>query len=168
MSEEASAVEAPKKKKGKLPIIIVLALLLAAGGFFGMKARGKHPKPELKLGKAEKLDEFLTNLVGSNAYIRTTIALQFVSDFDAKKLEESIPSIKDAVIMRLSTKAVADVDTVEGKIRLKKEIAEDVNKVLAREAGVKPPNTVGMAVHEDWDSQAGPVLRVLFTSFATQ
>jgi flagellar basal body-associated protein FliL len=85
-------------------------------------------------------------------------------------MEEFIPSIRDAVIMRLSMKSLADVNTVEGKLRLKAEIAEDVNKVLTADGKMKRPRAPDgtSAAHSDWDSQTGPVARILFSTFATQ
>jgi flagellar basal body-associated protein FliL len=182
MSEEAKT-EAPKKK-GKLPVIIVLALVLGAGGFFGMKARGggKVEKPPIKLGKVEKFEEFLVNLRDPNSYVRTTLSLQFVDTFDVKKLEESTPAIRDAIITTLSTRGAREVATLEGKRALKRDLALAINTVLQAdekeahkeadkkedEGEKKADKKEKVVVHEDWDSQTGPVLKVLFTNFATQ
>jgi flagellar basal body-associated protein FliL len=190
MSEEATAAEAPKKKKGKLPIIIVLALVLGAGGFFGMKARGgeKKEKPAIKLGKVAPLEEFLVNLKEPESYVRTTISLQFDDKFEVAKLEECKDAIRDAVILKLSSKGINDVRTLEAKQALKRELAQAINVVLnaekeekeahdkkdakdekqAAEAPKDEKKDAKPAEHKDWDSQTGPVLKVLFTNFATQ
>jgi flagellar basal body-associated protein FliL len=190
MSDQAEG----KKKLGKLPIVIVLTLVLGAGGFFGMKARdggGSQEKPPAALGEIQQLEEFLVNLSDPNAYVRTDIAFHMVKDYDIAKLGFYMAPIRDAINLKLKATTLAQVSKPEGMMRLKREMAETVNRVLleaeANEAAgkgkAKPKEeekssepgddgkraeTEPKKIPEGWDSAEGPVLKIYFVSFATQ
>lgn len=198
MSEAPAAAEAePKKKKGKLPVIIALVALLGGGGFFVMKSKGaKKGKPPVKLGPISDIkDEFLVNLRDSSGnYLRVAVSLQFADGTKAEEVEKSMPAIQDAINMRLRAKSLSDVRTLDGTRELKREIAADINAVLddgtkkddAAKTPDKPeegktegdkkddgkkddaPKDSGDPIPEGWDSAKGPVLKVLFRSFAWQ
>lgn len=177
MSEQVE-VE-PKKKKGKLPVIIALVVVLAGGGFFVTKMRSPAKKgPEvIQLGAIEPLGTFLVNLSDGRTYLRADIAVHMAK---GKSLaggggghgggDEGMAPVKDAIIRLLSSKSLGQVSTAEGKLALKRELAEALNHAVHEEPAegkkpeVKPPDPVP----EDWDSETGPVLKVYFTSFATQ
>lgn len=193
MSEQAK--EAPeKKKKGKLPLILIV-VVLAGGGFFGMKMRGgdgKKKEPEVKLGAVVEIkEEFLTNMAERASYVRTKISLQFKEGYDTSKLAHDIAPVQDAINMRLQSTSVKSVATLDGLRQLKHDIAADINKMLLEEEkkeekseekdsekekkGKKKKKDKGDGEssdepekHEDWDSEKGPVLKILFVSFATQ
>jgi flagellar basal body-associated protein FliL len=198
MSEQAKeakeAGDAPegKKKKGKLPVIIVLALLLGGGGFFGMKMRGGGPKkvPPIKLGEIVEIkEEFLSNMAEKNAYVRAKISLQVKDGFKKEEIESKLAAIQDVINMKLHATSVRSVASLDGLRNLKKDLATDLNKLLEEsekkdgaEDKTKPEDKPkdekskdGKAKPEDkpeipegWDSAKGPVLKVLFVSFATQ
>lgn len=190
MSEQAS--EAPKKK-GKLPIILILAVVLGGGGFFGMKMRGggeKKKEPAVKLGAIVEIkEEFLCNMAERASYVRAKISLQLVKEgFEAKKIEEDMAAIQDTINMKLQSTSVKEVATLAGMRKLKQELAADINKVLSEhkeeekheEADEKDDKDKKKKkkkheeeeepeeIPEGWDSAKGPVLKVLFVSFATQ
>jgi flagellar protein FliL len=194
MSEQAK--EAPeKKKKGKLPMIVILAVVLGGGGFFGMKMRGgKAPKkePEIKLGHVVEIkDEFLINMAERSTYVRAKISLQFKEGFDAAKLEAEMAPLQDAINMKLQSTSVRSVATLDGMRKLKRDIAADLNKLLSahdekkdedkgkdkdkehdededKDKKGKHKEDKPGKIPEGWDSAKGPVLKVLFISFATQ
>ncbi len=181
MSEQAKQAE--PKKKGKLPVVIVLALVLGAGGFFGMKMRGggEKVKPKVELGEIVEIkDEFLTNMAERNSYVRTKISLQLNKGFDKSKVEKELASVQDVINMKLQATSVRSVDSLDGLRKLKRELAAELNKLFKEkpedpekeehdgtDKGSKkeeaPPKTP-----EGWDSAQGPVLKVLFVSWATQ
>jgi flagellar basal body-associated protein FliL len=193
--QEPEATEAaPAKKKGKLPIIVMLAVMLAGGGFFGMKMRQpkEHKKPEIKLGAVLPLKEFLVNLTDGGKYLRAEIVLHLK---DGAKIEAGgegeegggggpdMDIIRDAVITVLTSKCSTDVQTPSAKDKLRREIASAVNGALEeyeKSKGEKPgeeakaseekekPEDPKTRKHPDWASETGPVLKVYFTSFATQ
>ncbi|MBI1755952.1 MAG: flagellar basal body-associated FliL family protein [Fimbriimonas ginsengisoli] len=172
--EETAQPEA-KKKRGKLPVIIALALILAGGGYFFMGSGKKKPSARKtaviapKLGTIEPIKEFLVNLDGGTSYLKAEISLHLVKDFDKAKLEEAKPAIQDAIILRLRAKKLSDIRSLDQLRDLKREIAADVNEVLLSESPAKRPGAGALAkVPDDFDSPTGPVLKVYFTSFATQ
>ena len=201
MSEEAetpieTADEPPKKKKSKLPIILVLVLVLGGGGFFAMKMRGGgKAKPEIKLSKEKpaELKEFLVNLRDQGVYCRTEIAFGLAEGAKPTVIDDHEAAVRDAINLRITSKKLSDVNTVEGLMQLKRDIATDVNKILAEPTEEQKPDDANAdgtddatppkkdakdpkaesdkptaPVHPDWDSDTGPVLKVYFNSFATQ
>lgn len=216
MSDKPKAAEgeaAPKKKGGKLPIIIALVVVLAGGGFFMMKGKGPKEPPPIKLGTIEPLEgEFLVNLQEPNIYLRATISLHVKDGYKKEELAKSLDPVRAAIVAILRSKSIREVRSGEGMIKLRKQIVEEVNKILeAAELAAHPPEKAedkdaekgdakdegekdGAAkdahakdakdghakdsekdkekdkgpAHPDWDSQTGPVLKLYFTSFATQ
>lgn len=194
MSEQAKeAAPEGKKKKGKLPMIIILAVVLGGGGFFGMKMKGGGPKkePEIKLGAVVEIkDEFLTNMAERDSYVRTKISLQLSDQAKKDKVEHDLAPIQDAINMKLQATSVRSVSTLEGMRKLKRELAAEINKLLAEHEEKKEDDKKEKAEGEEdkkdkkdkkehkeekkieipagWDSAKGPVLKVLFVSWATQ
>lgn len=191
MSEEAKKTEdAPKKKGGKLPILIALIVVIAGGGFFGMQKMngGKtEEKPKIELGEIVTTKEFLCNLSDPSTYVRTELAFQMAKGYDAKHFTDIEPAVRDTVNIILGSKSQAEISSAAGKDSLKKEIAAAVNEILLAgheeedkkdehpaEEGEPKPEEPAVENHEPveipkgWDSGEGPVLRVFFTSFATQ
>ena len=191
MSEEAKKTEdAPKKKGGKLPILIALIVVIAGGGFFGMqKMKGgkTEEKPKIELGEILTTKEFLCNLEDPTTYVKTELAFQMIKGYDPHHFTDLEPAVRDAVNIILNSKSQAEISTAEGKAALKKEIAAAVNEILhpghaeeekKEEGAGKEGEHIDEAPAEEkhepveipkgWDSAEGPVLRVFFTNFATQ
>jgi flagellar FliL protein len=207
--EQGSDVQAEvkPKKKGKLPVLIALVLVLGAGGYFGFKMRTGAAKaaPKIALGEIVPLTEFLVNLQDGDVYLRTEIALHLRTGFAKEGLDKNLPAVRDAILLLLSSKSLNQIGTTQGKEQLKKDIATAVNKLLepgeppSKESGESGPHpapeqaqpnpgkqppsgparpTAGKPAsassakaapeHPEWQSQTGPVLKVYFTSFATQ
>lgn len=181
MAEEEKTESASPKKKGKLPILIALVAVLGGGGFFAMKMKGGGEKHKVELGEIVKLEEILVNLKEPNTYARTDISLQLQKGFEKKKLEDKVDAVRDAIILRLSSKSLREVNTLEGKLELKREIASAINAMISGDAhsaskstGTEEPKAESdkketkKPSNPDWDSDTGPVLKVYFANFATQ
>lgn len=189
MSEDKS--EAPAKKgKSKLPVLIALVAVLGGGGFFAMKMKGGDKKSKVELGEIVKLEEILVNLKDPNTYARTDISLHLEKGFEKKKLEDKIDAIRDAIILKLSSKSLSEIRSLDGKTRLKREIAASVNGIFSEDhegeeasgdgekdtkasegevaKGSDEVSAPKSPKHKDWDADAGPVLKVYFANFATQ
>ncbi|MBS1719365.1 MAG: flagellar basal body-associated FliL family protein [Armatimonadetes bacterium] len=188
----SEAKEAAPKKKGKLPIILVLVLVLGGGGFFMMKGKGaKKAEPKIpKLGPIVDIkEEFLVNLRdGSASYLRTSVSLQFAEGFGAEALTKNMSAVQGLITLRLRSKSLSEIRTVEGTRKLQHEIAEDINGMLdsseeKHDEGGKDEKGKGehknevpfdkqpkmkLEVPEDWDSEKGPCLKVIFRQFVTQ
>jgi flagellar basal body-associated protein FliL len=136
MSEAAEA--APAKKKGKLPVIIALVVLLFGGGFFGMKMKGGDKKkevPKIELGEGDsaviEMEEKLYNLADKQTFLRVTLALHLKKGFDASHLTKDVSAaVDDAVLGVLSTKLPQDFFGIANQTKLKRELAWAVNAQL--------------------------------------
>lgn len=184
--------EAPKeggKKKGKMPMMIALVVMLVAGGFFGMKmgSGGKKVEPKTELGEVVSLGEFLVNLSDGRTFLKTDISVHVAKNghLDESKgggehgaKVEAPAAVRDAVVAVLSSQSLDSVNSPEGKLALKKAIAKAINAVAPHEKeegekSEKKHKKKGDDEEEEiidpsWDSQTGPVLKVYFTTFATQ
>lgn len=209
MSEEAKkeGQEPTKKKKGKLPVILALVLVLGGGGFFGYsKMSGPKAPPPKTLGEAVELEEFVVNLADQKTYLRCKVGLHFESGFATGHMEPLTPPIRDAIVMRLKSIKPSDATSQEKLKALKALLAEDINAAIHSAEGKEAHAEGEEGEHKDdahaedsehkeeagehkekgdahgegedakegehpkndWDNQDGPVLKVYFTSFATQ
>jgi flagellar FliL protein len=154
-SEETEEEISVGKKKPPIKMIICIVLLLV---FIGVGVKSfitwrHHHKPKVvpvieKVGETVPLDEFMMNLAdpGGEHYIKMTLALGLKEGVTGDKFKDQVPACRDAIVMVLSAKKLADINTVPGKMELKQEIQDAVNK------------TVGER----------DVIRVYYQAFATQ
>lgn len=196
-AKEAPA-EGKKKGGSKLPMIVALVMFLAGGGFFMMKGKGAPAPKKVEapvLGAIEPVKEMLVNLAGGSSYLKIEVALHMVKDFKKEELEKNKEAVTDSILLCLKSKKLTDIQSPDQLKALKEEIAENVNKIL--EAGKDPkeaekdaekakdpetdkkdgekdkskgdePKSDKPKMPEGFDSAKGPVLKVYFTSFATQ
>ena len=142
--------------KGKSPMLLMIVVLIAglAGGVFAGKnflaPKAPPPPKPPTVGKTLDLGEFIINL-GDEHYLKAGVALGLKEGIDPKKLEEDTAPLRDAVLMALSGKTRSQLNTLEGKHKVKEEIRERVNEVLE---------------HKTHEKES--VLEVYFTAFTTQ
>jgi flagellar FliL protein len=135
MAKAASDAEA-SAPKSKMPIFMAIGIVVAFAAAFlvakqMMAKPSKQPeKPEV--GTHVVLDEFLINLADptNDRYLKTTIALGLKKGVTDEQFKEKIPPARDAIVMCLSAKKLADVRSPEGKMKIKEEIKADVNKAI--------------------------------------
>jgi flagellar FliL protein len=146
-SADAGGEGAEKKGKGKLLLIIGLAVLLVAGGggawFFLQGSKGGEAAQEAKARpKAaplfEKLDPFVVNLSDRGRYLQVAMELRVPDakvQADVKKL---LPEIRNGILLVLSGKRAEEVSSAEGKLRLQLEIRHRVNRALGIDFDLPP------------------------------
>lgn len=144
------------KKKGKLKLIILAALVLAilgGGGFFAYKYF-LAPKDEDKNATAKQdntsttsanqtqqaelqaqlitLPTLVVNLADplGRRYLKLTADLEIANKEAANQVQENMPKIKDSLILLLSSKTYAQLASIEQKMLLKKEIVARLNQIL--------------------------------------
>ena len=142
---KAQAIEAapandqtkPKRSLKKILMLAIVGLLLIGGGL-GAYLFLSDDAPAAKEAQASHgpskhavtmpLDPFLVNLADkeSRRYLKLKVELEVDSEGDAKELEKSLPRIRDALILLLSSKTYLDLSTYEGKQQLKQEIRQRV------------------------------------------
>lgn len=153
MAEKKAEGKGGKGGKPMLLIVIVLIVGLAGGAFAGkMLFAGKASKePEKpKVGHTLDLGEFLVNLDDEH-YLKAGVALGLKEGISAEKFKEESAPLRDAVLMALASCNRSELNTYEGKEKVKESIRKRVNKVLYEKT-------------KDKES----VLEVYFTSFVTQ
>ena len=149
LEEGAEEVPAPQKKSSLKFILILLVLLLALGGG-GFFAYTKYFKKDAEteenveegaveetapdLGVMFPLDPFIVNLAGSKGkrFLKVTVSLELSAPEVHAEIKENLQKITDSILVLLSSKTFEDVYSVQGKFKLKDEIATRVNRFLVR------------------------------------
>ena len=136
-------------KKGspmkKIIIIFLGLIILSGGGYFGFNyfIKGKEKK-ETKTVQAKprpketmnlSLDPFIANLRDEEKtgkrYLKISMVLEIVKDKKINQLiQKDMPKIKDSILLLLTSLEYNDINTLEGKLSLKKEIIKRVNNIL--------------------------------------
>ncbi|MEP0765519.1 MAG: flagellar basal body-associated FliL family protein [Fimbriimonadia bacterium] len=189
--KESKAKAGKKKGIPKIAVIGLLILVLAGGGFVASKKLmgGKEKAPEaLKEGKIVALDEFLVNLADGGTFFKCQISLGIVEGAPEKLVEEHMAAVRDTIIMILTAKQPEEIGTPEGKLKLKRELLDGLNRLLGEKTGQghadnthgKHPPDGGEAPGGDAASGEaggkrdggehagpGPVMNIYFTAFAT-
>lgn len=145
-------VEAPAGGGSKKLIIIIVALVLvlgAGGGgaaWYFMHSSGdaaheeeaptKKKKKEKKAGPPEYLpvDPFTVNLLpgedGAEQYLQLAFTLEVGSAEEKENIKVNMAKVRSRVLLLLSSKKAADINTPEGKMQLAKEIVEQTSEPL--------------------------------------
>lgn len=189
-AEEDEATDAPKKmgKKKLIIIIIAVAVLVIGGGVAAFLLMKPSHESESATGKAaaEKAEDealsknkpiyvdlgtFTANLVRENGdqYLQVAISLKLIKPDLEERVKTSSPEIMHRVNMLLQSKRASELVTYEDKIKLSKQIKEQVEYVLRlrKIAPVISSNQDEAASAETGTSRTG-VSEVLFTSFIIQ
>lgn len=117
-------------------IIIAAALALGAGGggaWFFTQGQGESGAKEVK--KQEKpefvvIDPFTVNLQPEEGeqYLQIQFTLQVASLEQVEIIKTNMPHVRNRVLLLLSGKKASEINTVEGKKQLSKEIIEAVKQ----------------------------------------
>ncbi|MBZ0133158.1 MAG: flagellar basal body-associated FliL family protein [Rhodocyclaceae bacterium] len=149
---EAEGEEQPPKKKGKLPLIIGLVVLIAAVGggawFFMLRDKSHDAEPQQVRAQPAKpplfvpLDAFTVNLSSeqSDQYLQVAATLKVLDQSAADSVKQYMPEVRHRILVLLSTKKVSEIASGEGRERLAEELRQTANNVLLAAAGrpVKP------------------------------
>lgn len=150
--EETEKKEAPKRKPMLLWAVIGLLTVAGMGGgaaFFFLggsskeKAGAEAKTPQADQGHVEKdagrgkgnifdLEPFVVNLADPQEirYLKVTMKLDLTSAAISKEAEERLPEIRDSLLMLLSSKDWAGIQTLDGKMQLRDEIIQRLNTIL--------------------------------------
>jgi flagellar FliL protein len=127
----------PKRGLKKILIIALLGILLAGGGLVAYILITDEP-PVGKEAQASQvaskhvvnipLEPFLVNLADkeSRRYLKLKVELEVDSEGTAKEMEKSMPRMRDALILLLSSKTYLDLSYYQGKQQLKQEIKQKI------------------------------------------
>jgi len=131
-------VVAPPKKKGKLIIIVASALILASGGggaawYFGMRGKSAEKAadaPKKIVPVFLPLEPFVVNLSGSENYLQVGVVYAVENTETSEAIKAHLPAVRSRVLLRLSSKTVAELTSLEGKQILTEEILDDAKQSL--------------------------------------
>lgn len=142
-------------------IIVILLLLLVVGGLLAFllmggneenaqaqavqtqteqvqatapkNTAGKRSNDYVNMGPVYPLDQFIVNLLSESGsrYLKTKVDLELSADTLTPEIDKKKPLIRDIVVSTLSSKTYEEVSTQKGKNRLKDEIVDRLNEVLA-------------------------------------
>lgn len=140
-----SKMESIGKKSGgsKKMLIIILVVLIAGGGFAAYhflspkskttKKAGKIVvKSRVALGHMIELKPFLTNLADKDrtAYIKVSMVIELKQNGNVSLFKRLTPEIRNNIIMILNAKTTAGINTPDGIVSLRHEIARSLNRIL--------------------------------------
>lgn len=141
--KQSGAKDNGEKKGGSRTLILLILAVLVGGAltfgvlrFTGMLSRGEEAQAKPAKHATETLDLGsrvinLANDGGPSHYLRVQVVLEYKKD---KKLAEEIkarqPQITEAVLTILRSKKVEEVLPVQNQEALKKQILEQINKIV--------------------------------------
>jgi flagellar protein FliL len=154
MAEKEIKIEEKSKKKRMPPLKWIIAgivgVAILSGGTLGYVLLKKpthetppttHTPESVSKGDTSKndlsqifpLEKFVVNLndPGGKQYLHTTIELESTVNGFAEELNSKMPQVKDAILIILSSKSLSDVQGIDGKISLRKELITEINKIMS-------------------------------------
>lgn len=155
MAEDQSQGSEKKRDLGKLlgfAFIGINLMGLGLGSFLVYSATLGYQTPSLKEDQAQKelmefeeslrgepvlytLKEFNTNLNGiPRRLIRMEVSLEMLDEEGFEEVVSLGPQARDAIVRVINSKTYGDLETVQGKLQLKTQIASELNGFL--KAGV--------------------------------
>jgi flagellar protein FliL len=141
MAKEEPAVESGEEKKKsslvKIIILVVAVAVLAGGGFFAYLKFFKKPqtepkKPVVEQTVIQEMGTYLVNLAdpGGKRYLKITMQFELTNAKVSQELARRTVEIRDKIIMLLSSKEYEEIGNPTGKMTLKKELINQLNRVL--------------------------------------
>ena len=158
--EEVEVEEPVKKKKPlmKITIIAVIVLVVVAGGVAGAlyyfskpgAAQKAAPSPPAApvIGAMWPVEPFIVNLLDNQGerYLKIIMQFETSSQLVVAELEQLKPKLRDNILDLLTAKTYAELMDINGKQRLRDEVAVRVNTYLTK----------------------GKIVKVYFTDFVIQ
>jgi flagellar FliL protein len=143
-AEPAAPAKSGGGKKKRLLLLAGGAVLLAGGGagaWFGFfrghraaEAKVEAPEP-VKLpehGALVALDPFIVNLGDEDRarYLKATLQLEFYDTKVPEVFPSLVPQIRDLLITLFSSRTFAEVRTPDGKLQLREDAINRINRAL--------------------------------------
>lgn len=156
MAEKATPAAAQKpqrEKKSNKRLFLILGttmLLLLVGGVVAWKTslatklvgRGREARPVTKaapgqekqgeIGQTFSLGTFIVNLndPSGRRYLKVRAELELSQPEASKQVERMLPQLRDTMILALTSKTYEDISSTEGKVKLRHELLEQLNRDL--------------------------------------
>lgn len=152
--EQQQPIE-PKKKSTLKWIVILLAAVLVVGAatatglYFFLKADAKKPVAAQPATLSTwPMEAFIVNIADTNGerYLKLVVQLEVSDPGVIAELEQLKPRLRDSILDLLTPKTYKDLIDLQGKQRLREDIAGRINNSLSK----------------------GKVTKVYFTDFVIQ
>lgn len=151
MAEETEKEKTKEKKRSpqKLVIVAVVVAAVLAGAAFvawqlflspsadvmeGAAVPGVFQEADLEdtMSKTYALETFVVNLndPGGKRYLKTNIELEYTLEEVGAELAHRLPQLRDLILLQLSSKSLDDIQSVDGKIELRRELIQRINQIL--------------------------------------
>jgi flagellar FliL protein len=170
---EASTAPTPKKPARKLILFGALGLLLAAGAAGGAwfalgqragahAAQARHQEPEKPLYST--LEPFTVNLADprGDRFAQIGITLEFTDPATDSAIKDRLPTVRNAILLLISSKQVEELLSAEGK----RALAQQIRLLCGRALGVDLPEPGAPAGKTP--PPENPIRAVLFSQFIVQ
>ncbi len=159
--ESKEEVKSEEKKSGSnvlLIVVIVLILIILIGGGLGAflllsgdeeEAQTQAPQqPQqqmqkqrssarstnlLTIGPMYPMEQFVVNLLSESGsrFLKVSLDIELGNEELSPEMDKKKPAIRDIIIRTLSSKTFEEVSTMKGKERLKDEVVQKINEILA-------------------------------------
>ncbi len=140
----------PKKSPVAMILLAVIVVLLGAGGFLGWNLlikddnNGKENSTEASESVSNKMEQtvgiicalesFIVNLMDKSAsgkrYLKITIKLEVGNEERSLMIKKHEVQLRDTIILLLSGQSFKDINSMEGKLRLKQSLLTKINQIL--------------------------------------
>jgi flagellar protein FliL len=147
---EKEVEEQEEEKKGsplKFIIIGIIVVILGVGGFLAWMLffSGGDEMPadeaaianeaavkENTMGNTFPMDTFVVNLndPGGKRYLKTKIELEYFDELLGEELKQRLPQLRDVILLLLSSKSLDEIQGMEGKTALRRELIQRINQAL--------------------------------------
>lgn len=149
--KETGAEPGPEKKSSKKMLIIIIAavvVLLGGGGAAFFLLKGENPdstttsKPEPAaiatiakgaIGPMVAIEPFIINILDEEGtrYLKAAITLETDNEPVVEEINQRMPQIRDAILLLVGNKTFSELADLQGKLQLRSELRERLNKLLS-------------------------------------
>ncbi|MFW6324265.1 MAG: flagellar basal body-associated FliL family protein [Desulfovibrionales bacterium] len=148
IQEQENQEQEKKGGKKKLLILVLLVLLLSGGGaagyflFLSPSGNGQDTSSEQDQSNLEsrlvKLQPFVVNLSDplGRRFLKVSLELEMKNEEAVARLQQSLPRVRDAILLLLSSKSFNDLSTMESKMLLKRQLMDRVNQITGGDKAV--------------------------------
>lgn len=172
---DAQPPKAPKAPKKKLTLILVACVALAAaagGGWYVWQQRAGNasaqhaktdPKPQPKKQLYIALEPFTVNLQDTHGerFAQIGITLQVEDPSIEVELKERLPTVRNQILILISSKRIDELLTPEGK----QALAQEIRVMTGRALGLA---NAAPGAHAKAAESESPIKDVLFSQFIVQ
>lgn len=145
--KELGDAGAEKKSSKKMLLIIIAVVVVLIGGgaaaFFLLRGdpppitetpsqTAGVPKPTGSIGPMVEIEPFIINILDDSGtrYLKAAITLELNNPQAIEETRQRMPQIRDAILLLVGNKTFGELADLHGKLQLRGELRERLNKIL--------------------------------------